>query len=192
MATHGLSEGQWEAADYWHDEMQARALELEAAKVKRDPNALAPVAVVSEVRRLVEEWSGDGYPMSPPHVVECPFCRKPALVVSCHKGGLGWNMGTRCLYTARHQSPVIFDKERRNYRAGRYQRSWCGVEIVPRWPNRLSEALSRWQDEDPRDKGHIGSDGIHTTAAGATVMANLLRELGYENTAPWHRRSWRG
>jgi hypothetical protein len=39
-------------------------------------------------------------------------------------------------------------------------------------------------DEDPREKGYIGSDGIHTSGEGSTVIATLLRELGYEPTEP--------
>jgi lysophospholipase L1-like esterase len=39
-------------------------------------------------------------------------------------------------------------------------------------------------DEDPRDKGYIRDDGVHTTAAGRQVIAGLLRELGYEPTLP--------
>lgn len=39
-------------------------------------------------------------------------------------------------------------------------------------------------DEDPRDKGYIGSDGIHTSPAGSSLIAELLRELGYEYTQP--------
>jgi hypothetical protein len=35
-------------------------------------------------------------------------------------------------------------------------------------------------DEDPREIGYIGSDGIHTNAAGQEVIAGLLRALGYE------------
>jgi hypothetical protein len=35
-------------------------------------------------------------------------------------------------------------------------------------------------DEDPRDKGYIRGDGVHTTAAGRQVIAGLLRELGYD------------
>jgi hypothetical protein len=37
-------------------------------------------------------------------------------------------------------------------------------------------------DEDPRDKGLIGPDGIHTREEGSTLIADLLRELGYEYT----------
>jgi lysophospholipase L1-like esterase len=39
-------------------------------------------------------------------------------------------------------------------------------------------------DEDPRDKGYIRDDGIRTTAAGRRVIADLLREAGYEPTLP--------
>jgi hypothetical protein len=39
-------------------------------------------------------------------------------------------------------------------------------------------------DEDPRDKGYIGNDGEHTTAAGRQVIADLLRELGYDPVQP--------
>lgn len=39
-------------------------------------------------------------------------------------------------------------------------------------------------DEDPRDKGYIGSDGLHTTDDGSQVMADTLRLLGYEITQP--------
>ncbi len=39
-------------------------------------------------------------------------------------------------------------------------------------------------DEDPREKGYIGDDGIHTTGTGRDVIAELLRELGYEPTVP--------
>lgn len=39
-------------------------------------------------------------------------------------------------------------------------------------------------DEDPRDKGYIGSDGYHTSGTGGDVIADLLRELGYEYTVP--------
>jgi hypothetical protein len=38
-------------------------------------------------------------------------------------------------------------------------------------------------DEDPREKGYIGDDGIHTNGVGRDVIAGLLRELGYEPTA---------
>jgi hypothetical protein len=39
-------------------------------------------------------------------------------------------------------------------------------------------------DQDPRDKGLIGFDGIHTSAEGSTLIAELLRDLGYEYTQP--------
>jgi hypothetical protein len=39
-------------------------------------------------------------------------------------------------------------------------------------------------DEDPRDKGYIGTDGIHTSDLGQQVIAGLLRELGYEPLTP--------
>jgi hypothetical protein len=39
-------------------------------------------------------------------------------------------------------------------------------------------------DEDPRDKGYIGTDGIHTSDLGQQVIAGLLRELGYEPVVP--------
>jgi lysophospholipase L1-like esterase len=39
-------------------------------------------------------------------------------------------------------------------------------------------------DEDARDKGYIREDGEHTTGAGRQVIADLLRELGYEPTRP--------
>jgi lysophospholipase L1-like esterase len=39
-------------------------------------------------------------------------------------------------------------------------------------------------DEDPRVKGYIREDGVHTTAEGRQVMAALLREVGYEPTLP--------
>ena len=34
-------------------------------------------------------------------------------------------------------------------------------------------------DQDPRDKGYIGGDGVHTTALGRQVIADCLRELDY-------------
>jgi hypothetical protein len=37
-------------------------------------------------------------------------------------------------------------------------------------------------DQDPREKGYIREDGEHTTGAGRDVIAQLLRELGYEPT----------
>ncbi|HSJ58623.1 MAG TPA: GDSL-type esterase/lipase family protein [Anaerolineae bacterium] len=39
-------------------------------------------------------------------------------------------------------------------------------------------------DEDPRDKGYIGADGIHATAQGHQAIADCLRELGYEPVEP--------
>ena len=39
-------------------------------------------------------------------------------------------------------------------------------------------------DENPRDKGYIGGDGIHTTTLGRQVLANALREIGYGPTLP--------
>ncbi|MGI9611069.1 MAG: hypothetical protein ACR2NL_12320 [Acidimicrobiia bacterium] len=36
--------------------------------------------------------------------------------------------------------------------------------------------------EDPREKGYIGSDGIHTTIEGATAIADALAAAGYEPT----------
>jgi hypothetical protein len=39
-------------------------------------------------------------------------------------------------------------------------------------------------DEDPRDKGYIGPDGVHTTELGRITIATLLRELGYDRVAP--------
>jgi hypothetical protein len=38
--------------------------------------------------------------------------------------------------------------------------------------------------DDPRDAGYIDPDGIHTSGEGQTVIADLLRELGYAVTAP--------
>ncbi|RPI58044.1 MAG: hypothetical protein EHM56_02765 [Chloroflexi bacterium] len=39
-------------------------------------------------------------------------------------------------------------------------------------------------DEDPRDKGYIGRDGIHTGPLGRQLIADLLHELGYEPSPP--------
>jgi lysophospholipase L1-like esterase len=39
-------------------------------------------------------------------------------------------------------------------------------------------------DQDPRDKGYIGSDGMHTNETGQDIIADLLRELGYEYSVP--------
>lgn len=38
--------------------------------------------------------------------------------------------------------------------------------------------------EDPREKGYISSDGIHTTVEGATAIADELAAAGYEPTSP--------
>lgn len=35
-------------------------------------------------------------------------------------------------------------------------------------------------NEDPRDKGYIGSDGIHTSELGKQIIADLLSEVGYQ------------
>lgn len=35
-------------------------------------------------------------------------------------------------------------------------------------------------NEDPRDKGYIGDDGLHTNEEGQKVIADLFRKLGYE------------
>ena len=39
-------------------------------------------------------------------------------------------------------------------------------------------------DEDPREKGYIGSDGIHASAEGQQAIADLLSESGYEPIEP--------
>ena len=39
-------------------------------------------------------------------------------------------------------------------------------------------------DEDPREKGYIGDDGRHTREAGQKVIADLMRELGYDPVNP--------
>jgi lysophospholipase L1-like esterase len=39
------------------------------------------------------------------------------------------------------------------------------------------------RDEDPNDKGYTW-DGIHPNEKGAAVIANALRELGYEPVVP--------
>jgi hypothetical protein len=39
-------------------------------------------------------------------------------------------------------------------------------------------------DEDPREKGYIGDDGEHTTETGQKVIADLMRELGYDPVNP--------
>ena len=38
-------------------------------------------------------------------------------------------------------------------------------------------------DEDPREKGYIGSDGIHTSAEGRAAIADALAAVGYYPTA---------
>lgn len=39
-------------------------------------------------------------------------------------------------------------------------------------------------DQDPRDKGYIGTDGIHASEAGRQVIADQFRKLGYETIVP--------
>jgi lysophospholipase L1-like esterase len=39
-------------------------------------------------------------------------------------------------------------------------------------------------DEDPREKGYIGGDGVHTSEQGKQVIADLLSEAGYEPVEP--------
>jgi len=39
-------------------------------------------------------------------------------------------------------------------------------------------------DEDPREKGYIGTDGEHTSKQGQQVIADLLSEAGYEPVEP--------
>ncbi len=39
-------------------------------------------------------------------------------------------------------------------------------------------------DEDPREKGWIGSDGIHLNGEGKAVIAELLAAAGFEPTTP--------
>jgi lysophospholipase L1-like esterase len=39
-------------------------------------------------------------------------------------------------------------------------------------------------DQDPRDKGYLGADGIHTNEAGRQLMADQFRKLGYEFIVP--------
>jgi lysophospholipase L1-like esterase len=39
-------------------------------------------------------------------------------------------------------------------------------------------------DEDPREKGYIMDDGKHTKEAGQKVIADLMRELGYDPVNP--------
>jgi hypothetical protein len=38
--------------------------------------------------------------------------------------------------------------------------------------------------EDPRAKGYIASDGMHTSEEGRQVIADLLRQVGYEPVDP--------
>jgi lysophospholipase L1-like esterase len=40
------------------------------------------------------------------------------------------------------------------------------------------------RDEDPREKGYIGSDGVHTSEEGQQVIADLLSTAGYEPVKP--------
>lgn len=47
------------------------------------------------------------------------------------------------------------------------------------------EALNGAQhNEDPREKGYIGPDGIHTSDEGRQLIADLLSEAGYEPVEP--------
>jgi lysophospholipase L1-like esterase len=39
-------------------------------------------------------------------------------------------------------------------------------------------------DEDPREKGYIGSDGVHASEQGQQVIAGLLSEAGYKPIEP--------
>lgn len=39
-------------------------------------------------------------------------------------------------------------------------------------------------DEDPREKGYIRTDGVHTSKRGQQVIADLLSEAGYEPVEP--------
>jgi lysophospholipase L1-like esterase len=39
-------------------------------------------------------------------------------------------------------------------------------------------------NEDPRDKGYIGDDGLHTNEEGQKVIADLFRKLGYKRIIP--------
>jgi hypothetical protein len=39
-------------------------------------------------------------------------------------------------------------------------------------------------DQDPREKGYIGSDGIHASAEGQQAIADILGESGYEPIEP--------
>ena len=38
-------------------------------------------------------------------------------------------------------------------------------------------------DQDPREKGYIGPDGLHATAEGAAAIADALAAVGFESTA---------
>ena len=40
------------------------------------------------------------------------------------------------------------------------------------------------RDEDPRARGPIDPDGMHTSDAGQQLIADLLRDLGYKSTRP--------
>ena len=39
-------------------------------------------------------------------------------------------------------------------------------------------------DEDPNDKGWIGTDKVHTSKAGQQAIVDQLHELGYEPITP--------
>ena len=39
-------------------------------------------------------------------------------------------------------------------------------------------------DQDPAQKGYTGEDDLHVSELGATVIADLFRDLGYESTCP--------
>jgi lysophospholipase L1-like esterase len=39
-------------------------------------------------------------------------------------------------------------------------------------------------DQDPRDQGYLGADGVHTNEAGDKVIVDTLRKLGYEYIVP--------
>ncbi|MFC2026324.1 hypothetical protein ACFLUC_03930, partial [Chloroflexota bacterium] len=39
-------------------------------------------------------------------------------------------------------------------------------------------------DEDPREKGYIGSDGVHSSEEGQQVIADILSKVGYVPTEP--------
>jgi len=39
-------------------------------------------------------------------------------------------------------------------------------------------------NEDPREKGYIGDDGLHTNEEGQRVIADLFRKLGYKTIVP--------